>query len=277
MATNSTPWTSASTMRLTALTPAPPTPTTRITGVPATLAPQARLVAAVGAAGVGVGAGARAGARAGSAARGVAAVGQDVVGQLGAERVAQALLAACGDRSRARIGTQRGRAGLARARRRVRGPSRGRARAVRGAAAGRRHVPRLRSGDGAAGAAAGVAFASGALVGGAPSAPSARLRRSCGTAPPAGPPACSRAYRWPLARTSCREIAIGLGGHPVRVVLQDRHALHGRLGEADRLLDPRREDAVAEVLLEDLDRLLGVDGARVHQRRQDALDLDVRD
>ena len=32
MAMNSTPSTSASTMRLTALTPAPPTPTTRITG-----------------------------------------------------------------------------------------------------------------------------------------------------------------------------------------------------------------------------------------------------
>ena len=36
MARNSTPWTSASTMRLTALTPAPPTPTTRMTGWPST-------------------------------------------------------------------------------------------------------------------------------------------------------------------------------------------------------------------------------------------------
>ena len=35
MARNSTPSTSASTMRLTALTPAPPTPTTRSTGLPA--------------------------------------------------------------------------------------------------------------------------------------------------------------------------------------------------------------------------------------------------
>ena len=49
-----------------------------------------------------------------------------------------------------------------------------------------------------------------------------------------------------------------------------------RLGELDRLADPRLEDEVAEVLLEDLHRLLGVDGARVEHRRQDALDLDVR-
>ena len=41
------------------------------------------------------------------------------------------------------------------------------------------------------------------------------------------------------------------------------------------LLDARGEHAVAEVLLEDLDRLLGVDRPGVHQRRQDALDLDV--
>ena len=51
---------------------------------------------------------------------------------------------------------------------------------------------------------------------------------------------------------------------------------HRRLSEAHRLADSRREHAVAEVLLEQLDRLLGVQRPRVDQRRQDALDLDVR-
>src|SRR3712207_7784751 len=41
------------------------------------------------------------------------------------------------------------------------------------------------------------------------------------------------------------------------------------------LFRSRGEDAVAEVLLEDLDRLLGVERPRVDQRGQDPLDLDV--
>ena len=46
--------------------------------------------------------------------------------------------------------------------------------------------------------------------------------------------------RLPLAigENLLREIAIGLGGHPVRIVLQDRHTLDRRLRETDRLLDP---------------------------------------
>ena len=101
-------------------------------------------------------------------------------------------------------------------------------------------------------------------------------RRSCGTGPPAAPRACSRAYRLAFAEDLLRELPVGVGGHPVRIVLQHRHALHRRLGEPHRLADPRGEHAVAEVLLEQLDRLLGVERARVDQRRQDPLDVDVR-
>ena len=52
-----------------------------------------------------------------------------------------------------------------------------------------------------------------------------------------------------------------LGSLAVRVVLQDGHALHRRLRVADRLADPRVEDEVAEVLLQDLDRLARVQRA----------------
>src|SRR5215212_10465661 len=72
------------------------------------------------------------------------------------------------------------------------------------------------------------------------------------------------------------ELAVGVCGLPVRVVLEHGHALHGGLREPHRLCDARGEHLVAEVLLEELDRLLGVDGTRVHQRWQDALDVDVR-
>src|SRR3954463_6536520 len=60
------------------------------------------------------------------------------------------------------------------------------------------------------------------------------------------------------------QIAIGLRRHPVRVVLEHRHSLHRCFREPDRLLDAGGEDTVAEVLLEDLDGLLGVHGPRVH-------------
>src|ERR1039458_4375390 len=64
------------------------------------------------------------------------------------------------------------------------------------------------------------------------------------------------------------ELPVGLRGHAGGLVLEHRHALHGRLREAHRLADARREHAVAEVLLEDLDRLLGVDRAHVDQGRR---------
>src|SRR6266513_3718869 len=52
-----------------------------------------------------------------------------------------------------------------------------------------------------------------------------------------------------------RQVSVRLRGVPGRVVLEDGRPLHRRLRVADRLLDPRLEDEVAEVLLEDLDRL----------------------
>ena len=73
-----------------------------------------------------------------------------------------------------------------------------------------------------------------------------------------------------------RQIAIVLGRVALRIVLEHGAPFHGRLGELDRLADPRLEDELAEVLLEDLDRLLGVDGPGIEHGRQDALDLDLR-
>src|SRR4051794_17806077 len=64
----------------------------------------------------------------------------------------------------------------------------------------------------------------------------------------------------PIPKDLLGELPIRVRGHAVRVVLEDGHALHGSLREADRLLDPRREHPVPEVLLEDLDGLLGVEG-----------------
>src|SRR5689334_16076673 len=71
------------------------------------------------------------------------------------------------------------------------------------------------------------------------------------------------------------ELAVGIGGLTVRVVLEHGHALHRSFREPDRLGDASGKDLIAEVLLEELDRLLGVHRAGVHQGRKDALDLDV--
>src|SRR3954447_265797 len=71
------------------------------------------------------------------------------------------------------------------------------------------------------------------------------------------------------------QVAISARGLSGWVVLEDGRAADRRLGELDRLADPRLEDELAEVLLEDLHRLLGVDGPRVEHRRQDSLDLDA--
>src|SRR4029453_11075556 len=53
--------------------------------------------------------------------------------------------------------------------------------------------------------------------------------------------------RLPLAigENLLREIAIGLGSDPVRIVLQHGHALDGRLREPDRLLYPHPEHSAA--------------------------------
>src|SRR3954451_10226017 len=60
-----------------------------------------------------------------------------------------------------------------------------------------------------------------------------------------------------------RQLAIGVSRCPLRVVLEHRHSLDRRFREPNRLPDARAEDAVAEVLPEDLERLLGVQGTSV--------------
>src|SRR5215208_8072847 len=55
------------------------------------------------------------------------------------------------------------------------------------------------------------------------------------------------------------QLAVRVSSRPRRVVLEHGHPLHRRLGKPDRLADARAEDPVPEVLLEDLDRLLGVE------------------
>src|SRR3954470_5595808 len=53
------------------------------------------------------------------------------------------------------------------------------------------------------------------------------------------------------------QVAVIARGVALRIVLENGGTLHGGLGEFDRLFDPRPENEVAEVLLEDLNRLLG--------------------
>src|SRR2546429_2989637 len=72
-----------------------------------------------------------------------------------------------------------------------------------------------------------------------------------------------------------RQLAVGLGGATCGVVLEHRAALDGRLGVADRLANLRPEDEIAEVLLQDLDRLARVQRALVVHCRQDPLDPDL--
>ena len=118
---------------------------------------------------------------------------------------------------------------------------------TRGAAASRRRLAarrglrRLRRSPGAA-----------APGGSSPRSP------SCGRARPVVPRACSPACRYPFESTSFASWRYASAAVPFGFVLEHRHALDGSLREADGLPDPRAEHAVAEVLLEDLDRLLGV-------------------
>ena len=62
------------------------------------------------------------------------------------------------------------------------------------------------------------------------------------------------------------EVTVPPGRLALRVVAQNALALDGGLGEADRLADARPVDAVAEALLEQLDRLAAVDRAAVATR-----------
>src|SRR3954452_20054734 len=73
-----------------------------------------------------------------------------------------------------------------------------------------------------------------------------------------------------------RQVTVHRGGLAARVVLEDRLPLHRRLRVTHRLADLRVEHEVAEVLLQDLDRLARVEEPPVEHRREDALDTDVR-
>src|SRR4051794_25932459 len=223
MATNSTPSTSASTMRLTALTPAPPTPTTRMIGWP-TGAATPKPVGSD---------------RAYTSSRGAVGAGRSMTFSGISEENAW--------------------------RRRSWGDG------IWGSSAAGcwsdgwgTPVSRGCGGGvysrGSSGLPASSCSPSSVLRNSAASGPSLMLARLLGPA---------------MGENLLREIAIGLGGDAVRVVLENGHALHGRLRKPDGLADARGEDPVAEVLLENLDRLLGVDGPRVDQRGQDALDVDV--
>src|SRR6185436_11404020 len=67
-----------------------------------------------------------------------------------------------------------------------------------------------------------------------------------------------------------REVTVQLSGVAARVITQHGLALHRRLRVANGLADPRLEDQIAEVLLEDVDSLLRVQQALVVHRREDA-------
>src|SRR4051812_38534732 len=85
----------------------------------------------------------------------------------------------------------------------------------------------------------------------------------------------ARLSRRLMCQNLLRQISVVARGVALRIVLEHARALDRGLGELDRLADPGFEDELAEVLLEDLHRLLGVDGPRVEHRRQDPLDLDA--
>src|SRR5258707_11056174 len=103
------------------------------------------------------------------------------------------------------------------------------------------------------------------------SAPSVLRKRAA-----SGPSRMLARLAFAIVENLLRELSVGLGRYPIRLVLEHRHALDGRLGEADGLADARGKYPVSEVFLEDLDRLLGVDRPGIHQRRQDTLDVDAR-
>src|SRR5438552_8017908 len=73
-----------------------------------------------------------------------------------------------------------------------------------------------------------------------------------------------------------REVSVRLRGAAGRVVREHRGSLHGRLGVADRLADARVEHEIAEVLLENVHRLAGMQRAVVEHRRQNPLNLYLR-
>src|SRR4051812_49326531 len=230
---NSTPATSASTIRLTALEPPPPTPTTRSTGCPAGLA----------------------------VPKGAS--------RWPASPRANASSSVIMRRARPPAGVDGSGASM-----RFSGISAENALRRRSWGVGRRSsssasTDSMRPASDGCGTSRGGISSTGVRSGSAAWASSSVLRKSAAS----GPSLMLARLPDAMSENLLRKVAIGLGGGTVRVVLQDGHALHGRLGEAHRLADARGEHPVAEVLLEDLDRLLGVDRPRVHERRQDPLDL----
>src|SRR3954453_6080206 len=246
MAMNSTPSTSASIMRLTALTPAPPTATTRMTGPPSGRASKdgasgARAYGSGDAGAAGGGAMTFSGRSALNAARrrscGLGTRGTSRSGSGSRSSATGRCGSGSGSRGASRSGSSRGARQASLARARVSCSSRSRRSLSARSSASRSAVPRNRAASG-------------------PSRMLARL-----------PPA--------ILEDLLGELAVGPRRQPIGIVLEHRHALHGRLGEPHRLLDARGEHPVPEVLLEDLDGLLGVQRPRVHHRREDALDVDV--
>src|SRR5581483_4564253 len=78
-----------------------------------------------------------------------------------------------------------------------------------------------------------------------------------------------------LRRAMCQDLlgqlTVVLSRVSLRIVLEHAGAPDRCLGELDRLADTLLEDELAEVLLEDHHRLLGVDRPRVEHRREDTL------
>src|SRR6266511_2640502 len=72
-----------------------------------------------------------------------------------------------------------------------------------------------------------------------------------------------------------RQVAVHLGRLAGRVVLQNGLTLHRRLRVAHRLADLRVQNEAPEVLLQDFDRLPGVQEPPVEHRRENADDLDL--
>src|SRR6478609_3175974 len=69
------------------------------------------------------------------------------------------------------------------------------------------------------------------------------------------------------------QVAIHARSLTGRVVLQHRLPLDRSLGKTDGLADPRVEDEIPEVLLQDIDSLARVEKPLVEHRREDPLDL----
>src|ERR1044072_3789225 len=90
--------------------------------------------------------------------------------------------------------------------------------------------------------------------------------------PERGPSRILARLRRLIGKNLLRQLPVVVRGAAAGIVLEHARSLHRCLGELDRLANAGFEDELAEVLFENLDRLLGVHGPRVEHRRQDALD-----